>query len=118
MTLNALGRGGDAGPRAISPGYRRIIDGLSSFDDLSRSLERNHDAVVRGLRDSQAGSYPQPAYSSPAVAGTVLGAAVAAFVGSESGRAALEAAGSAAVRLIGAIFGRVQAPEQLPLPFE
>jgi hypothetical protein len=116
MSLYALGPRGDAAPRAISPGYARAIDGLRAFDDLSRTLAGRRDAVVRGLQPA-ASAYPEPAYASPAAAGTMLGAAVAAFVGSDAGRAAIERAVSAAGGLLKGLFAG-GGPTQLPLPFE
>ncbi len=115
MSLNALGPRGDVAPRAISPGYARAVDGLRAFDDLSRTLADRRDAAVRGLQPAL-GAYPQPSYASPAAAGTMLGAAVASFVGSDAGRAAIEKAVSAAGGLLRGLFA--SGPAQLPLPFE
>ncbi|MBD5635107.1 MAG: hypothetical protein IAI49_11575 [Candidatus Eremiobacteraeota bacterium] len=115
MNINALGPGADTTPRGISSGYRRAIDGLRSFDELSASLHASRDAVMRGLVPA-ANAYPQPAAGSPAAAGAMIGSALAAFAGSESGRAAIEHAVSAAGTVLRGIFGA--GPTQLPLPFE
>ena len=116
MSLNAVGGPGASGLLGVTPGYRDAIAGLQSFGELSRTLGEHRDAVLRNVT-SAAAAYPQPAYGSPAAAGSALGAAVAAFVGSESGRAAIERAVSAAGRFVkGLLAGG--GPTQLPLPFE
>ena len=115
MSLNAIGASRSAASSGITPGYRDAIAGLQSFGELSRTLGQHRDAVLRNV--TSAAAYPQPAYGSPEAAGTALGAAVAAFVGSESGRAAIERAVSAAGSFVkGLLAGG--GPAQLPLPFE
>ncbi len=113
--MNVLGAARTGGLTGVSPGYRDAIAGLQSFGELSRTLGEHRDAILRNV--TSAAAYPQPAYGSPAAAGTALGAAVAAFVGSETGRAAIERAVSAAGTFVkGLLAGG--GPTQLPLPFE
>jgi hypothetical protein len=115
MNLSVIGGPGPAAFLGVTPGYRDAIAGLQSFGELSRTLGEHRDAVLRNV--TSAAAYPQPAYGSPAAAGSALGAAVAAFVGSESGRAAIERAVSAAGTFVkGLLAGG--GPTQLPLPFE
>jgi hypothetical protein len=114
MSLSAIGAS-RAGMPGVTPGYRDAIAGLQSFGELSRTLGQHRDAVLRNV--TSAAAYPQPAYASPTAAGTALGAAVAAFVGSESGRAAIERAVSAAGTFVKGLLAN-GGPTQLPLPFE
>jgi len=115
---NALGSPRDPGMVGPSPRYRDAVSGLRTFDDLSRTLGQRRDAVARGVAAQIHGTYPQPDYSAPAAAGTMIGAAVAAFVGSEAGRAAIERAVAAASNLIKGVLGTTGGSAQLPLPFE
>jgi hypothetical protein len=48
----------------------------------------------------------------------MIGAAVAAFVGSEAGRAAIERAVSAASNLLKGVLGTAAGPTQMTLPLE
>jgi hypothetical protein len=112
MSLNAIGPRRDAG---IDPGSSRAVDGLRAFDGLSRTLASRRDAIVRGMETGAA--YPQPTFGSPAAFGTAVGAAVAAFVGSEAGRAAIDRAVAAASGFLKGALGKA-ASAQLPLPFE
>jgi hypothetical protein len=114
MSLNAIGASRTAGISGISPGYRDAIAGLQSFGELSRTLGEHRDAVLRNV--TSAAAYPKPAYASPVAAGSALGAAVAAFAGSESGRALIERAVSAAGTFVKGLLAG--GPTQLPLPFE
>lgn len=118
MFVNAPGAPRDSAVSAPAPGYRDAVAGLRTFDDLSRTLGQRRDAVARGVAAQLHGTYPQPDYSAPAAAGTMIGAAVAAFVGSEAGRAAIERAVSAASNLLKGVLGTSGGPAQLPLPFE
>jgi hypothetical protein len=115
MSLNGIGASRSTGLSGVTPGYRDAIAGLQSFGELSRALGQHRDAVLRNA--TSAAAYPQPAYGSPTAAGTALGAAVAAFVGSESGRAAIERAVSAAGTFVKGLLTN-GGPTQLPLPFE
>jgi hypothetical protein len=112
--MNTIGTRGFAAHTAASPGYRDAIDGLKSFDQLSRALHGRRDDIMRGLVHAPA--YPQPGNGSPVAAGSALGAAVSAFVQSEGGRAAIERAVSAAGAFLKGAFAG--GPTQLPLPFE
>jgi hypothetical protein len=118
MFINAQGTPRDSAVFGPSPRYRDAVAGLRTFDDLSRTIGQRRDAVVRGVAAQTHGTYPQPDYSAPAAAGTMIGAAVAAFVGSEAGRAAIERAVSAASNLIKGVLGAAAGPTQMPLPFE
>jgi hypothetical protein len=115
MSLNAIGSLRAGGLSGVTPGYGDAIAGLQSFGELSRTLGQHRDAVLRNV--TNAAAYPQPSYGSPTAAGTALGAAVAAFVGSESGRAAIERAVSAAGSFIKGLLAD-GGPTQLPLPLE
>jgi hypothetical protein len=118
MFVNALGGPRDSAPAGPSPRYRDAVAGLRTFDDLSRTIGQRRDAVVRGVAAQVNGSYPRPDYSAPAAAGTMIGAAVAAFVGSEAGRAAIERAVSAASNLLKGVLGTAAGPTQMTLPLE
>jgi hypothetical protein len=115
MSLNAIGSVRAAALSDVTPGYRDAIAGLQSFGELSRALGQHRDAVLRNV--TSAAAYPQPSYASPTAAGTALGAAVAAFAGSESGRALIERAVSAAGTFVKGLLAD-GGPMQLPLPFE
>jgi hypothetical protein len=115
MSLNGIGASRSTTASGLTPGYRDAIAGLQSFGELSRTLAQHRDAVLRNV--ASAAAYPQPSYASPTAAGTALGAAVAAFVGSESGRAAIERAVSAAGTFVKGLLAD-RGPTQLPLPLE
>lgn len=115
MSLNGIGAGRIGAVSGVSPGYRDAIAGLQSFGELSRTLGEHRDAVLRNV--TSAAAYPKPAYASPVAAGSAVGAAVAAFAGSESGRALIERAVSAAGSFVKGLLAD-GGPTQLPLPFE
>jgi hypothetical protein len=115
MNMNGIGAARSAAGSGISPGYRDAIAGLQTFGELSRTLGEHRDAVLRSV--TSAAAYPKPAYASPVAAGSALGAAVAAFAGSESGRALIERAVSAAGTFVKGLLAD-GGPTQLPLPFE
>ncbi len=106
MYLNALGPRGDAAPLGVRAGSVRVRDGLRTFDALADEVRRRQDALQH------------PSQAAPRSGGHAalagVGAALAAYLATPAGQAALDGFAHAAVGLAAKFFAH--GPEQLPLP--
>lgn len=106
MYLNALAPRADSAPFAGRAGSARVRDGLRTFDALADEVRRRQDALQHPTQTAQ------PPGSHAALAG--VGAALAAYLATPAGQAALDGFAHAAVGLAQKFFAH--GPEQLPLP--
>jgi hypothetical protein len=107
--LNALGPRRDAAPLGFRSGSARVRDGLRTFDALADEVRRRQDALQPSSHSSQ-----PPAQSAGHAALAGVGAALAAYLATPAGQAAVDGFAHAAVGLAAKFFAK--GPEQLPLP--
>jgi len=110
--LNALGPRVDAAHPGVRTGSARVRDGLRTFDALADEVRRRQDALAHPSHPSTGGQSGQPSGGHAALAG--VGAALAAYLATPAGQAALDGFAHAAVGLAQKFFAH--GPEQLPLP--
>jgi len=126
MSLNSSSIGARLSGAAAEPGYGPALAGLRTFDALSNAVAARQDRVQRSVA-SALRNYPQPpnaaapAGGAPGLLGPLgaLGGALAGYLASDAGHAALGKLFEAASGLIETWAARAAGgAEQLPLPLD